>query len=775
MTFLLSELLPSGKPLSSFKSTGFQALLESESLSSPNSSPAGSQNMLTVSTSALSSLRTPTKKLSGIDSVSLPPTGGEPRPRNMLTQTLTGSPLSPLSLPMEMPSMLSPIGSGFFPSSNSALSNSRNRIFGRSPLSGDGPRKIIQAPFTGKVQSTIECSKCFNHWSTMQPFTMLTAYFPPFVNSSTKKGEIPPITLQECLMSYTNAEKVNHVHCHHCKKRLPVKKRLSIAVPPPLLCIHLNRLRVEKAAGSIRINKINIPVIFDAEFSLTWAMTQLDAVSHEQERANQLVPEASSVRSGYSSLSSSTTISMASSHYRSGTNTPSEASFVPNSPNDASRFARGEPAHHNDYYLCAIIVHLGDASGGHYVCYRIKNEPSGDETNLEDMPWLYISDNRVIETTFKEVQRQNAYMLFYKSKFDHTSYEDQLQAMEERTEDEPANMPYQHMDGPAAVAASHLMQSQAFPSPGIRKKSPIASSLPKPTPNRARPEAFASNGSLGSTGSNDSDIFNKPSLADSYYKSPPTNGTPHKAAAAPAPEPGKRQLLEPEAEPDRASMDPLRSAQSSAAAPNANVMGPTTRTGLMSAMRSRPVPNKPSNGVSFSSSGPSSTHHDSSVPNGGEVSSNGNGTAAPHHHQQNAELSTRPLNSAVTVDEGFESILALSKPKQAVPNGHHPEHEHADGPNGLPNGVANGHANGNGSHSSNGSHAPNGMDSETLADESQEATSAHLESSYATSLPKEISALPNGFIHSNTPNGHHEELADFHGVANGETTLNELD
>lgn len=756
--------------MSSFKTTGFQALLESESLSSPNSSPAHSQNMLNVSTSALTPLRTPTKKLSGIDSVSLPPTGGEPRPRNMLTQTLTGS---PLSLPMEMPSMLSPIGSGFFPSSNSALSNSRNRIFGRSPLSSDGPRKNIQAPFTGKVQSTIRCPKCSNRWSTIQPFTMLTAYFPPFISSTAKKMDMPAITLQDCLMSYTNAEKVNHVHCHHCKKRLQVEKRLSIAVPPPLLCIHLNRLRVEKGAGAIRINKIDFPVHFDAEFSLTWAMTQLDTVSHEQERVNQIVPDSTSVRSGYSSLSSSTTISMASSHYRSGTNTPSEASFVPSSPNDASRFARGEPAHHNDYYLCAVIVHLGDASGGHYVCFRIKNEPSGDETNLDDMPWLYISDSQVREVSFQHVQAQRAYMLFYKSKFDHTAYEDQLQALEERTEDEPANMPYQHMDGPAAVAASHLMQSQAFPSPGIRKKSPIASTIQKPTPNRARPDTFASKGSFGSTGSNDSDIFSKPSLADTYYKSPTTtnaNATTNTATSNGAPqktEPAKRQLLEPEEEPDRSSMDPLRTAQSSApnsSAPNANVMGPTTRTGLMSAMRSRPAP-KPSTGVpsSNASSAPSSVPHHSNIPNGGEVSSNGNGHA--HHHPQNVELNTRPLNSTVTTDEGFESILALSKTKLQA-NGHHPEHTHSNGSNGLPNnglpnGVANGHA--------NGSHTSNGVESEATA---QEATPADLESSYALPLPKEASALPNGFIHPATANGHHE---DFHPIEDGETTLNELD
>lgn len=795
MTFLLSELLPSGKPYSSIKTSGFQALLEAELQSSANGSPNRASDMLTVPSSALTPL-SPTKKLSAISSVSLPTgeleTASTPNRRSpmrpfALNQTISGSPLS-----FDMPNPLGPSMSLGYSSSSSPLSTSRNRIIGRSasystysPLTPEILRsKVLQAPFTGKVQSTIRCPKCSNRWSTIQPFNMLTAYFPPYINSTVKRHDFTdPITLQDCLMSYTNAEKVNRVHCHHCKKYLQVEKRLSIAVPPPLLCIHLNRLRVEKGQGSIRINKIDYPVHFDAEFSLTWAMTQLDTTSYEQERANQIVSEstdASSVRSGYSSLSSSTASFAATSHYRSGTNTPSEASFVPSSPTGAngSRYlARGDPSYHNDYYLCAIIVHLGDASGGHYVCYRIKNEPSGDETNLKDMPWLYISDHRVTEVSFKHVQQQRAYMLFYKSKFDNTAYEDQLQALEEYTKDISASLPFQHLQESPAVAASQLKQSQAAGGLGMTPTAPRKRAL-LPTPKRPQPQSpsastTSSNGSTSnkstSTLNSDYDIFNKPSIADSYYTSPvmPANRAPSTSNDSTAPAaPANRQLLEPEDEPDRSTADPLRTAN-----------GPTgfaPKTTLMTAMRTRPK---------------TSSHTTPDIPNGGEVQPSSksavtndsehinedgpseNASSAPSH-----EFPSRPLQAPTgPTDEGFESILSLSKPKpnHTIPNGH----DAHEGANGLPNGNSNGHHTNGASSAAHGDHIDNSLETnESTLSNGDKSLVSELEQSYAVPINKDSTTLPNGFIAPKKANGLHEPtLVAYDDEENTSAGLNALD
>jgi hypothetical protein len=85
-----------------------------------------------------------------------------------------------------------------------------------------------------------------------------------------------------------------------------------------------------------------------------------------------------------------------------------------------------------DYELEAIIVHLGDAGGGHYVMYR-KLQPNLifqtsteyetsmrrkiETISLSHNPslhqWLYISDHSVSLVDEAKVLQQEAYMLFY--------------------------------------------------------------------------------------------------------------------------------------------------------------------------------------------------------------------------------------------------------------------------------------------------------------------------------------------------------------------------
>jgi hypothetical protein len=85
-----------------------------------------------------------------------------------------------------------------------------------------------------------------------------------------------------------------------------------------------------------------------------------------------------------------------------------------------------------EYELEAVIVHLGDAGGGHYVMYR-RLQPNlvfGSQTDYELSmrrkletinvtpgtslrQWLYISDHQVSLVDEKVVFGQEAYMLFY--------------------------------------------------------------------------------------------------------------------------------------------------------------------------------------------------------------------------------------------------------------------------------------------------------------------------------------------------------------------------
>jgi len=57
------------------------------------------------------------------------------------------------------------------------------------------------------------------------------------------------------------------------------------------------------------------------------------------------------------------------------------------------------------YRLQSVIVHQGNAYGGHYVAYR--RDHSGS--------WFRISDSNVVEVSWRDVQTCQAYMLFYES------------------------------------------------------------------------------------------------------------------------------------------------------------------------------------------------------------------------------------------------------------------------------------------------------------------------------------------------------------------------
>ena len=59
------------------------------------------------------------------------------------------------------------------------------------------------------------------------------------------------------------------------------------------------------------------------------------------------------------------------------------------------------------YRLASIIEHHGNASRGHYVCYR--QLPSGSQNRS----WYYCSDDMVVQVPWSRVRQAQAYMLFY--------------------------------------------------------------------------------------------------------------------------------------------------------------------------------------------------------------------------------------------------------------------------------------------------------------------------------------------------------------------------
>jgi ubiquitin C-terminal hydrolase len=66
------------------------------------------------------------------------------------------------------------------------------------------------------------------------------------------------------------------------------------------------------------------------------------------------------------------------------------------------------------YRLTSVIEHKGNAFGGHYVCYR--RLPAHLQTKgCDDKKWYYCSDDAIHVVRWDQVQRAQAYMLFYEA------------------------------------------------------------------------------------------------------------------------------------------------------------------------------------------------------------------------------------------------------------------------------------------------------------------------------------------------------------------------
>jgi len=70
------------------------------------------------------------------------------------------------------------------------------------------------------------------------------------------------------------------------------------------------------------------------------------------------------------------------------------------------------------YSLVAIIVHLGDASGGHYVVYKrlLEHTSMDNSLKLRKDCWVLISDSHWEIVPESHVLKQRAYLLFYERK-----------------------------------------------------------------------------------------------------------------------------------------------------------------------------------------------------------------------------------------------------------------------------------------------------------------------------------------------------------------------
>lgn len=205
------------------------------------------------------------------------------------------------------------------------------------------------------------CAQCGFRSVTLTEARVLSLPLPPGA----------PATLPALLDRYTAPEPV-HYRCDQCTARATrraelvgaqppppqsgrASKQLSVVRPPRVLVVHLGRLVQHQGA----LVKLDQHVAFG--------------------RHLDLAPFLSAAR---------------------GTWAPTPT--LPSTPPPSLR-----------YHLCALVVHLGNAHGGHYVAYRPSRLPEEGSGAEEEEGWLRLSDAHVEAVSWAQVALQPAFLLFY--------------------------------------------------------------------------------------------------------------------------------------------------------------------------------------------------------------------------------------------------------------------------------------------------------------------------------------------------------------------------
>jgi len=272
------------------------------------------------------------------------------------------------------------------------------------------------------------------------------------------------ITLEDCLNHYTKVERVSDYECDYCcgisdidvngpaaasdgapglfeacdidndfiariyrqmeRKaardafgRPDARKRLMLAQPGPVMCIHLQRRHFNPQLG--RMGKLRVPVIFPLLLDVTQWIAEarqglFDAGSGDCDRGKVCKEGAQYRRPLQAHQQQSAAFErMCFDAVRDGViNNASTVDighglgiYLPFEPRIKTRHR--EPG--ALYSLAAVVLHHGTGVGGHYTAYRRANDGSG--------AWASVSDCTVTPVAVSEVLgiecRRSAYMLLY--------------------------------------------------------------------------------------------------------------------------------------------------------------------------------------------------------------------------------------------------------------------------------------------------------------------------------------------------------------------------
>lgn len=215
--------------------------------------------------------------------------------------------------------------------------------------------RSLTNPFTGSYFSLMNCSMCLSLKDALTtPFSCLSLSFPS--QFFTQAQNIPLCSLEECIEIFFANERIEEVLCDRCRPYLQTASRqLLLCKFPRVLCIHLNRLLGDwKVYGEVLIPR---------ELNLA---------------AWKAYSEDLSLNSPINLTSTKSTM---------------------------SKECLGKQNSNLTYHIRSVIVHQGNNQCGHYITYRLHS--------LQRDEWVCISDTKIRRSSWDEVKRIQAYMIFY--------------------------------------------------------------------------------------------------------------------------------------------------------------------------------------------------------------------------------------------------------------------------------------------------------------------------------------------------------------------------
>lgn len=255
---------------------------------------------------------------------------------------------------------------------------------------------LVESLYTGEVEDYVRCKVCGNKSARTDAFTDLKVTIRPF-------GETESIgSLEEGLQKYFQPELLegaNQYHCDRCNAKCDADKGIQLSKVPYVLTVNLIRFEYDWERDC-RI-KIDDEVTFPFEINMSAFLGSPDP-EPELEPASDVVavPAEGTALSGGG-------LPAINRGFGKG-----NAEIGARGASDLQTADPDDPATSLEYELFSILVHSGNALGGHYYCYT---------KDLKTKRWIHFNDEDIEEISEEKVRAAyggdstaSAYMLYYR-------------------------------------------------------------------------------------------------------------------------------------------------------------------------------------------------------------------------------------------------------------------------------------------------------------------------------------------------------------------------